>query len=55
MVNNINNNQEFICWINKDNRILSFHLFEGAAKIQFSTKDELQNYCVHLAEYYRIQ
>ena len=34
----------FVCWLDEDNKILSFHFVEGFERIEFNKKSDFQDF-----------
>lgn len=48
-------NKKLICWINEQDKILSFHQEEGFVQKEFTDRDELRCFLLAVYGIYRIQ
>ena len=48
-------NKKLICWINEEDKILSFHQEEGFVQNEFTDRDELRCFLLAVSGIYRIQ
>ena len=48
-------NKKLICWINEEDKTLSFHQEEGFVQNEFTDRDELRCFLLAVSGIYRIQ
>ena len=48
-------NKKLLCWINEEDKTLSFHQEEGFVQNEFTDRDELRCFLLAVSGIYRIQ
>lgn len=47
--------EQFVCWINEEKKILSFHFEEGYVRKEFDSRTDFETFIVYTASDYRVQ